>query len=77
MNHQRRKLFLLRASRLKIATKKKNSRSIEKRKSKYDCVELLTEIDGINGYHASCYKYYCSININNNSIDSIDRKLYL
>lgn len=34
----------------------------KKRKSKFDKIVLPTEVDESSGYHARCYKYFCSVN---------------
>lgn len=46
---------------LQICLEKKEIRDqIRKRKSKYDIIFLPQEIDSTSGYHAECYRYFCS-----------------
>lgn len=40
-------------------TKKVIRDTTKKRKSKFDSIVLPENADGIAGYHASCYKYFC------------------
>lgn len=42
--------------------KKKELRdNAKKRKSKFDVIVLPEKADGSAGYHATCYRYFCSL----------------
>lgn len=45
------------------------------RKSKFDSIVLPTELNGIDGYHASCYRYFCAVKAKER--ESINRRYYV
>lgn len=55
------KIILFTEDTLKNCKDKKEIRdATKKKKSKFDVIELPEEPDGISGYHAQCYRYFCS-----------------
>lgn len=56
------KIIAFTDKKLQICIEKKAIRDSKKKKdSKYDQIVLPTQIDGVSGYHAKCFKYYRSI----------------
>lgn len=53
-------------------TKKTIRDQSKKKKSKYDTIVLPEIPDGTVGYHASCYRYYCSVKAKNS--ESVEQK---
>lgn len=48
---------------LKICKEKRHLRISMYKKSKYNSIVLPEKVDGINGYHSRCYRYFTSIKI--------------
>lgn len=62
---------------LKHCVKKKELREKKKKKkSKYDIIVLPEKVDGISGYHASCYRYFCSIQEKAVNVDGLKGNAY-
>lgn len=51
---------------MKKAIRDENS----KKKSKYDAIKLPQSVDGIVGYHATCFRYYCSVSKKKDAIQT-------
>lgn len=62
---------------LQRCTEKKELRErARKKKSKYDVIVLPGKVDGVSGYHASCYRYFCSISEKAKKADDLKGNAY-
>lgn len=46
---------------LNCQQKKELRDNAKKKKSKFDAIVLPEQVDGLAGYHASCYRYFCAV----------------
>lgn len=58
------------------AEKKELRDTTKKKKSKYDVIVLPKKADGISGYHASCYRYFCSVSVKATKSDELQGNAY-